>query len=113
MVDDSFPYGPTNFCWKVDHVTCTLSAPDSVLVTAYIQHCNGASSCFCTAQPVDFHVTCDFPPLPNGTYRAVYQEIQLNPFDDRNLTPYFRLFTVGGPTPVLRRSWGRLKAHYR
>jgi hypothetical protein len=101
-------------CWTVDSRTCTFVAPDSVIVTANIQFCNGSPlGCFCTAQPVDFEVTCDFPPLPNGTYKAVYRERYLNPIDDRNQAPYSVTFTVAGPTPVLRRSWGKLKAHYR
>jgi hypothetical protein len=100
-------------CWKVQSRTCTTAAPDSVLIIADIQYCNGAPGCFCTAQPTPYQVACDFPPLPPGTYRAVYRERNLNPADIRTNSPFEVLFTVGQPTPSLRRSWGRLKAIYR
>ena len=110
VVQESFAGG---VCWRVDSRTCTFVAPDSVIVTAYIQHCNGGPPCPCTHFPTPFQVTCDFPPLPNGTYLAVYRERYLNPLDYRQQAPYSVPFTVAGPTPVLRRTWGRLKAHYR
>jgi hypothetical protein len=56
---------------------------------------------------------CDFPPLPPGTYRAVYRERNLNPADTRTNPPFEVLFTVSDVTPSLRRSWGRLKSIYR
>lgn len=110
VVDEGFVGG---ICWKVESRTCTFVAPDSVIVTANIQYCNGGPHCPCTAFPTPFQVTCDFPPLPNGTYKAVYREYHLNPIDPRNQAPYSVTFTVAGPTPVLRRTWGKLKAYYR
>jgi hypothetical protein len=90
-----------------------ISAPDSVLIIADIQYCNGAQGCFCTLFPTPYQVVCDFPFLPPGTYRAVYRERNLNPADTRTNPPFEVLFTVTDVTPTLRRSWGRLKAIYR
>jgi len=109
-VHEGFPMG---HCWQVVSRTCTTSAPDSILITADIQFCMGNPGCPCTMSAVTFHVTCDFPPLPPGNYRAVYQERYLNPVDTRNVTPSMLLFTVSGTTPTLRKSWGRLKTIYR
>lgn len=100
-------------CWKVQSRTCTTTAPDSVLIIADIQYCNGAPGCFCTAFPTPYQVACDFPPLPPGTYRAVYRERNLNPADTRTNPPLEVVFTVSDVTLSLRRSWGRLKAIYR
>ena len=100
-------------CWKVQSQTCTTTAPDSVLIIADIQYCNGAPGCFCTTFPAPYQVACHFPPLPPGTYRAVYRERNLNPADIRTLLPYEVVFTVSNVTPSLRRSWGRLKSIYR
>jgi len=101
-------------CWEVVSTTCTTAAPDSVLITAHIQLCGGnPGGCPCTLSLVPFQVTCTFPPLPAGSYRAVYQERHLNPIDSRQFPTHELLFTVSSPTPSLRRSWGRLKAIYR
>ena len=100
-------------CWKVQSRACTIAAPDSVLIIADIQYCNGAPGCVCTTAPTPYRVTCDFPPLPPGTYRAVYRERNLNPADIRTSPPFEVVFTVSNVTPSLRRSWGRLKAIYR
>ena len=100
-------------CWKVQSRTCTTTAPDSVLIIADIQYCNGEPGCVCTTAPTPYRVTCDFPPLPPGTYRAVYRERNLNPTDTRTSPPFEVVFTVSDVTLSLRRSWGRLKAIYR
>ena len=107
---DEFSMG---LCWKVDSRTCTTAAPDSVLIIADIQYCNGAPGCFCTTFPTPYEVAGDFPPLPPGTYRAVYRERNPNPADTRTNPPFEVVFTVSDVTPALRRSWGRLKAIYR
>jgi len=109
VMADAFSMG----CWDMAATHCSTAAPDSVLITADIQYCNGAPGCFCTAFPEAFQVTCDFAPLPPGTYRVVYRERYLNPADIRNIAPRMKLFTVSAPTPTLRHSWGRLKAIYR
>ncbi len=100
-------------CWSVDSRTCLFVAPDSVIVQAVIQYCGGAPSCFCGIVPTPYHVACEFPPLPVGVYKAVYREIAINPNDPRAPFTTTREFTVTGPTPTLRRSWGRVKAFYR
>lgn len=100
-------------CWTVDSKTCLFVAPDSVIVQAVIQYCGGAPSCFCGIVPTPYQVACDFPPLPVGTYKAVYREIKLNPSDQRDPVTMTREFTVSGPTGIERRSWGRVKAYYR
>ena len=107
---DEFSMG---LCWKVAARTCTTAAPDSVLLIADIQYCNGGPGCFCTTFPTPYQVACVFPPLPPGTYRAVYRERNLNPADTRINLPFEVLFTVSDVTPSLRRSWGHLKAIYR
>ena len=103
------------FTATVTHTTVADTvAPDSVLITAHIQFCNGnPGGCPCTHMPVPLRVACDFGPLAPGRYRVVYQERHLNPIDPRNLPTHVLPFTVSAPTPVLRRSWGRLKAIYR
>jgi hypothetical protein len=100
-------------CWEVVSTTCTTAAPDSVLITAHIQLCGGNPGCPCTARPEPFQVSCVFPPLSPGSYRAVYQELHLNPIDSRHFPTHELLFTVSSATASLRRSWGRLKAIYR
>ena len=110
VVDELFSGG---HCWEVVSTTCTIAAPDSVLITAHIQLCGGNPGCPCTLSLEPFQVTCAFPPLPPGNYRAVYQELHLNPIDSRHFPTHELLFTVSSPTASLRRSWGRLKAIYR
>ena len=104
-----FPMG----CWDVDSRTCLFVGPDSVIVQANIQYCSGNPGCFCTAFPEVYQVACLFPPLPVGTYKAVYREIVLNPNDPRAPVTMTREFTVTGPTGIARQSWGRVKAFYR
>ena len=101
-------------CWQVDSTTCSIAAPDSVLVTAHIQFCDGSpGGCPCTHMSVPLRVACDFGPLAPGSYRVVYQERHLNPIDPRHFPTHVLPFTVSATTPVMRRSWGRLKAIYR
>jgi hypothetical protein len=80
VVDELFSGG---HCWEVVSTTCTTAAPDSVLITAHIQLCGGNPTCPCTHSLEPFQVTCTFPPLTAGNYRAVYQERHLNPYDSR------------------------------
>lgn len=110
QVVDEFP---STFCWQIVQTECRFAAPDSCILTNTLQYCHGDPGCVCLAQPEAFTRSCSFGPLPPGDYKAVYLERHLNPADPRDLTPQSVVFTVVAPTPVLRRSWGRLKAIYR
>lgn len=115
-VDDSFP---TGLQWQITGTECRMSAPDSLVITLTLQFCNGQPGCGGTLSPTFFTRSCRFAPLAVGTYKAVFVERYLNPNDPRpadvalDPTPRTVAFVVTGPTPALKRSWGRLKAAYR
>ena len=108
--DGEFIMGAT---WSITSSDCAPITPDSLILTVTVQYCNGAPGCLGQANPVRFTRTCAFPPLPVGPYVAVSRERHVNPLDPRPVVEESVRFTVSAPTPVLRRTWGRLKTAYR
>lgn len=108
-VKSGFPMG----CWTVMSTNCTPLVGDSLYVIVDVNYCNGAPSCFCTLFPVDYRRTCNFGLLPAGSYVVGFFENHVNPADPISPFVLGQPFTVTGPTPVLRRSWGAVKSHYR
>jgi len=109
VVKNSFP----TLCWTVLGTNCTPLVGDSLYVIVDVNYCNGAPSCTCALFPLDYQRTCNFGLLPPGSYVAAFFENHVNPFDPISSFVIAQPFTVTGPTPSLRRSWGSVKAHYR
>ena len=104
-----FPMG----CWTIQDQACATGAPGSLAITLDVQYCGGYPSCFCSEFPVTFYRTCKFGPLPAGLYTVLFTEHHINPYDTLQDYTETASFVVTAPTPILRRSWARLKAIYR
>jgi hypothetical protein len=109
VVKNSF----ATLCWSVLETSCSSAPADSMYVIVDVNYCGGAPSCVCGLFPQDYQRLCNFGLLPAGSYVAAFFENHINPFDPLSSFVIALPFTVTGPTPVVRRTWGKVKAHYR
>jgi hypothetical protein len=100
-------------CWTQSEAGCLAATPETLSVVVTVNYCSGAPSCMCTFNPGGYQRTCNFGPLPVGTYVAKFTEIHINSFDPIPTTTVVISFTVGTSTPSLRRSWAGVKTIYR
>jgi len=105
--------GFSMMCWSPGATRCDLIGGNTLRVAVEIQYCGGHPTCNCLMVPIGFVRTCNFGPLPEGSYVAEFIVTRLNPDDPLTYPPQFVNFNVGGPTPALRRTWGALKQIYR
>jgi len=109
IVQSGFPA----LCWHDVGQTCSMDQPDTLSVTVDVDYCNGGPPCNCGQFPHGYQRSCNFGTLPAGSYVARFTELHRNPDDPIHTFTQSLRFTVGASTPTLRRTWGKLKAHYR
>ena len=97
-------------CWDDLDTLCAFRGPDTLAVTVRVQYCRGQPSCICLMYPFTLTRTCVFAPLPEGTYRVLFTEPHVNPYDPMPSASETLSFVVRGPVPAVQQSWGRLKA---
>ena len=100
-------------CWHDTTAVCQQVPPDTLTTTVHVIYCGGRPFCVCGAFPYSYTRVCNFGILPAGSYTAIFIERHDPTNDPIGTSTQSVQFTVVAPTPVLRKTWGRLKRLYR
>jgi hypothetical protein len=100
-------------CWRDTAQVCATLPGDTLALTIDVSYCRGLVSCPCFEAPWPYTRSCRFGPLPAGAYVAAVTELHSGPYDGEPTLTQTLAFVVSDLTPVLPRSWGRLKTIYR